>query len=95
MAGGPGIGVVPGYGVPLVRVFAGVIYRPTVHDADHDGIPDDEDQCPNEPEDRDGEQDDDGCPEEDLDTDEDGVPDKQDECPEAKETDLPPENWAI
>jgi outer membrane protein OmpA-like peptidoglycan-associated protein len=84
--GGPGIGIVPGYGVPTFRAFVGVIYRPTVHDADHDGIPDDEDQCPHAAEDRDGEQDMDGCPEEDLDTDQDGVPDKQDECPDAKET---------
>jgi OOP family OmpA-OmpF porin len=84
--GGPGVGVIPGYGVPIFRVFVGVIYRPTVHDADHDGIPDDEDQCPDVAEDRDGEEDRDGCPEEDLDSDKDGVPDKQDECPDAKET---------
>ncbi|HEY0250939.1 MAG TPA: outer membrane beta-barrel protein, partial [Kofleriaceae bacterium] len=41
-------------------------------DSDGDGIPDDQDKCPNEPEDKDGFQDDDGCP--DPDNDNDGVP---------------------
>ena len=50
-----------------------------VLDRDGDGIPDDKDKCPNEPEDKDGFQDDDGCP--DLDNDNDGVPDDRDECP--------------
>ena len=48
-------------------------------DSDGDGIPDDQDKCPNEPEDKDGFQDDDGCP--DPDNDQDGVPDAQDKCP--------------
>jgi len=48
-------------------------------DSDGDGIPDDQDKCPNEPEDKDGFQDDDGCP--DPDNDADGVPDAQDKCP--------------
>jgi OOP family OmpA-OmpF porin len=48
-------------------------------DSDGDGIPDDQDKCPNEPEDKDGFQDDDGCP--DPDNDGDGVPDAQDKCP--------------
>jgi outer membrane protein OmpA-like peptidoglycan-associated protein len=50
-----------------------------VLDRDGDGIPDDRDKCPNEPEDKDGFQDDDGCP--DLDNDGDGIPDDRDECP--------------
>ena len=83
---GPGFGIIPGYGVPIFRVFAGVRYRPTAHDADNDGIADDEDECPDVPEDLDRQEDDDGCPEEDPDTDKDGVPDSQDDCPEAKET---------
>ena len=37
------------------------------------------DKCPDEPEDRDGFQDDDGCP--DPDNDKDGIPDKLDKCP--------------
>jgi OmpA-OmpF porin, OOP family len=84
--GGPGIGLIPGYGVPIFRVFAGVIYRPTAHDRDGDGVPDDRDECPDVPEDFDGFEDHDGCPEEDRDTDQDGVPDKDDKCPDAKET---------
>jgi outer membrane protein OmpA-like peptidoglycan-associated protein len=84
--GGPGIGVVPGYGVPTFRVFAGVRFHPTAHDADGDGISDADDQCPTDAEDRDGDMDGDGCPEEDPDTDHDGVPDYSDECPDAKET---------
>src|SRR5262249_43949814 len=42
-------------------------------DTDGDGIPDDEDACPTEPEDKDGFQDADGCP--DPDNDGDGIPD--------------------
>jgi outer membrane protein OmpA-like peptidoglycan-associated protein len=84
--GGPGVGVIPGYGIPTFRVFAGVRYHPTAHDRDRDGIPDDEDRCPDVPEDFDHEEDSDGCPEEDKDSDRDGVPDKSDECPTAKET---------
>ncbi len=53
-------------------------------DSDTDGIPDEEDRCPLSPEDRDGFEDDDGCP--DLDNDEDGIPDAQDRCPLEAET---------
>ena len=52
---------------------------PLVRDTDGDGIPDTADKCPNEPEDKDGFQDDDGCP--DPDNDADGVPDATDKCP--------------
>jgi OmpA-OmpF porin, OOP family len=83
---GPGFGLVAGYGVPTFRVFAGIRFRPTSHDADDDGISDDADRCPNLPEDRDRYQDADGCPDEDPDADRDGVPDWDDQCPNAKET---------
>jgi outer membrane protein OmpA-like peptidoglycan-associated protein len=53
--------------------------RVTVLDRDGDGIPDTKDQCPNDPEDKDGFEDKDGCP--DLDNDQDGVRDKADTCP--------------
>ncbi len=53
-------------------------------DSDGDGINDDVDKCPNDPEDKDGFQDQDGCP--DPDNDGDGVPDAQDKCPDQKET---------
>lgn len=84
--GGPGVGVLPGYGVPTARVFVGVRYTPTSHDQDGDGIADEDDKCPTEAEDRDGYEDADGCPEEDPDSDHDGVPDREDKCPDAKET---------
>jgi OmpA-OmpF porin, OOP family len=56
---------------------------PEVGDRDGDGIPDDRDQCPDEPEDMDGFQDEDGCP--DPDNDGDGIPDAQDKCPNEAE----------
>ena len=88
IVGGPGMGIIPGYGIPTFRAFAGVHYRPTAHDRDHDGIPDDEDACPDDPEDRDGYEDADGCPEDDdvRDDDADGVPNSDDQCPGQKET---------
>ncbi len=53
------------------------------HDSDGDGIDDSVDKCPNEPEDKDGFQDQDGCP--DPDNDNDGIPDAQDKCPDKPE----------
>jgi outer membrane protein OmpA-like peptidoglycan-associated protein len=82
--GGVGVGVIAGYGVPVARVFFGIIYRPTSHDEDSDGVPDNRDRCPKEAEDHDRVRDDDGCPEEDGD--QDGVPDDEDHCPTKKET---------
>src|SRR5262249_25783383 len=52
-------------------------------DTDGDGINDDVDKCPQEPEDKDGFQDDDGCP--DSDNDSDGIPDAADKCPNEPE----------
>lgn len=52
-------------------------------DSDGDGILDDVDQCPDEPEDFDGFQDEDGCP--DPDNDGDGIPDVLDKCPDTPE----------
>jgi OmpA-OmpF porin, OOP family len=57
---------------------------PVVADQDKDGIPDDKDKCPTEAEDKDGFEDEDGCP--DLDNDKDGIPDAQDKCPNEPET---------
>ncbi len=53
--------------------------RPVEKDTDGDGIIDKLDKCPTEPEDKDGFQDDDGCP--DPDNDQDGILDKNDKCP--------------
>jgi outer membrane protein OmpA-like peptidoglycan-associated protein len=52
-------------------------------DSDEDGILNDIDQCPDEPEDYDGFEDDDGCP--DLDNDGDGILDISDKCPDKPE----------
>jgi OOP family OmpA-OmpF porin len=52
---------------------------PVTKDTDGDGIPDDIDRCPLEPEDKDGFQDEDGCP--DPDNDNDGIVDAMDACP--------------
>ncbi len=52
---------------------------PVWKDSDGDGIPDDIDRCPFDPEDKDGFQDEDGCP--DPDNDGDGIVDAMDACP--------------
>ena len=70
-------------GDPKVRLFAGIMFEPTVGDRDGDGIPDDVDQCPDDPEDKDGFEDRDGCP--DPDNDQDGIPDIIDQCPDLAE----------
>ena len=55
----------------------------TPQDKDKDGIKDKDDRCPNDPEDFDGFEDGDGCPE--FDNDGDGIPDSSDKCPNEKE----------
>ena len=57
---------------------------PPPSDRDGDGIPDDVDACPDEPEDFDGFEDEDGCP--DPDNDQDGILDADDQCPNEPET---------
>jgi outer membrane protein OmpA-like peptidoglycan-associated protein len=52
---------------------------PASKDSDGDGIPDEIDRCPMQPEDKDGFQDEDGCPE--ADNDGDGIIDSVDRCP--------------
>jgi OmpA-OmpF porin, OOP family len=52
-------------------------------DSDNDGVTDDVDKCPDVPEDKDGYQDEDGCP--DFDNDGDGIYDSQDRCPDVSE----------
>lgn len=52
-------------------------------DPDNDGIFSEFDACPDQPEDRDGFKDLDGCP--DPDNDEDGIPDERDKCPDQPE----------
>ncbi len=60
-----------------------VVKRVAELDTDGDGIVDKEDACPTEPEDRDGFQDEDGCP--DPDNDADGILDTADNCPNEPE----------
>jgi outer membrane protein OmpA-like peptidoglycan-associated protein len=76
---GTGTGLVAGYGAPEYRVFGGIRFAQDVRDTDGDGLFDDVDQCIKEPEDKDGFEDQDGCP--DLDNDQDGILDTVDECP--------------
>jgi outer membrane protein OmpA-like peptidoglycan-associated protein len=57
--------------------------KKVIGDRDRDGILDDVDRCPDTPEDKDGFQDSDGCP--DLDNDADGIPDTADKCPDVPE----------
>ena len=73
------------------RIMSGVVWTPAPvgsrtigrGDRDGDGNPDRTDICPDEPEDKDGYQDDDGCP--DLDNDGDGIIDASDGCPDEPE----------
>ena len=65
------------------RAFVGFIFEPSIGDRDGDGIKDDIDKCPDQPEDYDGFQDEDGCP--DPDNDNDGILDKDDRCPNEPE----------
>lgn len=75
---GADIGLDQAVGVPTFRAVVAVGWAPRPHDRDHDGIADDLDECPDLAEDRDGIQDEDGCPEDDAD--DDGILDTQDAC---------------
>lgn len=78
---GGGGGLARGYGNVEVRAFGGAGWEPSLAppDTDGDGIPDPDDQCPEQPEDLDGHIDGDGCPE--LDNDADAIEDANDKCP--------------
>ena len=91
-----GRGLTTAPGTPSWRGVLAVTFAPTserslgslgsrrvARDSDHDGIPDDVDKCPDEPEDHDGFEDDDGCP--DRDNDGDGIVDAKDKCPNVAE----------
>ena len=68
----------------LWRVFVGFVFEPSIGDKDGDGLKDDVDKCPNDPEDFDDFEDNDGCP--DPDNDRDGMLDEKDRCPNEPET---------
>jgi OOP family OmpA-OmpF porin len=77
--GGVEVAFTDGIGNAPVRVSLGVDFAPRDHDPDGDGMEEDRDQCRELPEDHDGFEDDDGCPE--VDDDQDRVPDGEDRCP--------------
>jgi outer membrane protein OmpA-like peptidoglycan-associated protein len=70
-------------GNPDYGAFIGIVFEPNIGDRDGDGLKDDIDKCPDEPEDFDGFEDEDGCP--DPDNDRDGIPDVDDKCPDVPE----------
>ncbi len=72
-----------GFEAADIRGFIGFIFEPSIGDRDGDGIKDDLDKCPDDPEDFDGFQDIDGCP--DPDNDNDGILDNDDRCPNEPE----------
>ena len=77
---GGGTGIMPGnVGNPKARAFIGIVFEPNIGDRDGDGLKDDVDDCPNDPEDYDDFEDEDGCPE--PDNDKDGILDEDDKCP--------------
>lgn len=89
-----GTGFTTGVGAPDLRVGASLAFgsqprRPRIvplpGDRDADGVADEADQCPDDPEDADGFEDEDGCP--DPDNDRDGRPDVDDQCPSEPESD--------
>jgi outer membrane protein OmpA-like peptidoglycan-associated protein len=75
---GTGLGTAA-FGRETFRAFAGLRWDVTRADRDGDGVPDDEDRCPDQP----GPKEQQGCPGE-GDRDGDGVPDSQDRCPDVK-----------
>ena len=81
---GGGAGFFPDEGGnPDIRAFLGIVFEPNIGDRDGDGIKDDKDKCPDNPEDKDNFEDEDGCPE--LDNDQDGILDEDDDCPNVPE----------
>jgi outer membrane protein OmpA-like peptidoglycan-associated protein len=81
---GVGRGLVADKGAnPGFRAMIGIVFEPNIGDRDGDGIKDDVDKCPDDPEDFDGFEDEDGCP--DPDNDRDGIPDELDKCPDIPE----------
>ncbi len=76
---GGGVGFLDEGANPDLRAFLGIVFEPNIGDRDGDGFKDDVDQCPDDPEDFDGWEDEDGCPE--PDNDRDGILDDDDQCP--------------
>ena len=81
---GAGRGLMPAKGGnPDARAMIGIVFEPNIGDRDGDGLKDDVDKCPDDPEDMDQFEDEDGCPE--PDNDRDGILDEDDKCPNIPE----------
>jgi OOP family OmpA-OmpF porin len=79
VGGGTGVALRSGFGRESFRIFAGLRWERRVQDRDGDGVPDDDDHCPDVP----GPASNAGCPEGEIpDRDHDGVPDREDRCPD-------------
>ncbi|MCP4601020.1 MAG: OmpA family protein [Proteobacteria bacterium] len=88
-----GGGILSGIGVPNFQIVAGATWAPEKEepedtginewDIDGDGIDNESDGCPEQPEDKDDFEDEDGCP--DNDNDKDGIVDGYDSCPNEAE----------
>ena len=72
-----------GFEAADVRLLLGFVFEPSIGDRDGDGYKDDQDECPDDPEDFDGFKDAEGCP--DPDNDNDGILDVDDRCPNVPE----------
>ncbi|MGO8993354.1 MAG: OmpA family protein [Polyangiaceae bacterium] len=88
---GAGARYTDGFEAANLRGFIGFVFEPSIGDRDGDGIKDDVDKCPDEPEDFDGFQDEDGCP--DPDNDNDGILDVDDRCPNEPEDRDGDQDW--
>jgi len=85
LRGGVGTGLSRGIGAPTLRAVLGFAWEPQLRDRDGDGIADRTDMCPDDPEDDDGFEDGNGCP--DPDNDGDYILDDSDGCPDDAEDD--------
>ena len=81
---GFGTFITKGYGAPVYRGLLGIEWAPgyAKPDRDNDGIPDDEDACPDVPGVRTDDPKTNGCPAAVPDRDRDGIPDSVDACPD-------------
>ena len=80
---GSGGGLISGAGAPAFRAYVGMGYAQRSNDFDGDGIANKVDACIDIPEDSDGFEDEDGCPDEDNDQDQ--ILDLDDKCPDLAE----------
>ena len=82
---GGAVGIIAGHGGPDFRVFSGLRFASrSAPDRDGDGIEDRKDKCIDQPETKNGFEDDDGCPDVD-DSDGDGIRDGDDKCVDVPE----------